>query len=173
MCVQGEISDASMPSADYFLKGEENDAMGIKSDSRRGRKMLKILEALNVPGWQKMVKRVPPLVVLCDDSGSPTMIVFIVLHKDCHCVGFISNFNKSSGSNNQFHIAISTPYWRTGEMQRIQDFIFCQKDCNIPCTPTTLKSLPLPYFSGATHLTVLNLIQPEHVRRIYKKADDE
>ena len=134
--------------------------------------MLKILAALNVPGWQKMDKRVPPLVVLCDDSGSPSVIVCVILREGSHWAGFIFKSNNSSDSV-QCCFKILTPYWHTGEMQKIQDYIFCEKKCNIPCTPTTLESLPLPYFSDATHLAVLNLIRPEHFRRVYKKADDE
>lgn len=171
VCVQGEISEASVPSVEHLFRGEENHTLSIKSDSVRGRKMLKILEILNVPGLEKMDKRVPPLVVLCDNSGSPSVIVCVVPHRQgSHHASFIFKSNESSDG---LYIPLSTPHWKPGSIQRLQDMIFCEKNCGIPCTPATLQTLPLPYFSIATHLVVLNLYSREQVHHVYQKADDE
>lgn len=147
--------------------------MSIKADSVRGRKMRKVLGALNVPGFKEMDKRAPPLVVLCDNAGSPALIVFIIFCKGRHWAVFVPKPSNTPGSSGRFRIEISSPYWRNGEMQKIRDFIFCKKDCGIPCTSATLQTLPLPYFSGATKLVVSKLVDKKTIERIYTKGDDE
>ena len=135
--------------------------------------MRKVLEALNVPGFKEMDKRAPPLVVLCDNTGSPVLIVYILFWEGRHWAVFVPTPNNTPNNSDRFGIEVSSPYWRNGEMQKIRDFIFCKRDCNIPCTSTTLQTLTLPYFSGATKLVVSKLVDKKTIERIYTKGDDE